>query len=260
MGGDVTHDEATGLLGAYALDALDPVEYEAVDRHAEGCQACRAEIAAHREVAGLLTPGWGRPPAGLWEKIAGAIEETPPPLDLAPVRAMKASQKAEAAGPGRRSLVGIAAMVAVAAVAVMGFLGVRMVDDRRSGAGDVARGGAHVEQLQRSADAALADPRARTVEMASTDGTRSARAVVLPDGTGYLVDADLPALPAERTYQLWAVVGTARISVGVLGTDPGTVPFKMAGVAGALAITEEKAGGVERTTRDPVVVGRIQEA
>lgn len=262
MGVNLTHEEAAELLGAYALDALEPAERQAVDRHLEQCAACRAEVATHREVAGLLTPGWSRPPAGLWERIAGSLEETPPPLDLASVRAMKAAQApgAAAAPAGRRSFgIGVAAMVAVAAAAVIGVLGVRAVDDGRDNAGDVARG-THVEQLERSAQAALVDPRARTVELASTDGSRRAQAVVLPDGTGYLVDANLPALPPERTYQLWAVRGTSRISIGVLGPEPGTVPFKMEGEVSALAITEETAGGVETTRRDPVVVGRIQRA
>jgi anti-sigma factor RsiW len=258
MGLDVNHDEITELLGAYALDALEPAERQAVDRHLEGCPGCRAEVATHREVAGLLTPGWGRPPAGLWDRIARSIEEVPPPLDLASVRAAKAAQAPEAArAPRRGPGLAVAAMVAVAAVAVIGFLGVRLVDDRDDRTADVARG-THVEQLERSAEAALADPRGRTVELASSDGSRTARAVVLPDGTGYLVDADLPTLTAERTYQLWAVVGTSRISVGVLGPDPGTVPFKMGGDVSALAITEETAGGVETTRRDPVVLGRIQ--
>jgi hypothetical protein len=254
------HEEASQLLGAYALDALEPAERQAMERHVEGCGACRAEIAVHREVAGLLTPGWLTPPPGLWEKIAGSIEEAPPPLDLASVRAMKAAQKPQAtAGPRRRAGVGIAAMVAAAAVAMIGLLGVRVIDDRQDRTADVARG-EHLEQLQRSADAALADPRGRTVTLASTDGTSTARAVVLPDGTGYLVNANLPALPQERTYQLWALVGTAKISVGVLGSEPQTVPFKMDGDVWALAITEEAAGGVESTRRDPVVVGQLQRA
>ena len=262
MGRELNHEEVTGLLGAYALDALEPAEREAVERHVQRCQACLAEVAEHREVAGLLTPGWARPPAGLWDKIAAALEEAPPPLDLAPVIAMKPPSEPAAAPPSRgvrrRVGLGIAAMVAAAAVAVIGFLGIRVADDRRRI--DQLAGGVHVEELERSANAALADPSARKVQLASTDGFRTAQAVVLPDGTGYLVRSNLPALSKERTYQLWALVGTAKISVGVLGSEPRTVPFKMDGDVWALAITEETAGGVESTKRDPVVVGQLQRA
>ena len=132
MGRELSHEEVVDLLGAYALDALELGEHEAVDGHVQGCAACLAEVAEHREVAGLLTPGWARPPAGLWDKIAASLEESPPPLDLAPVIAMKPSAAARrAAGqpPRRRIGVGIAAMVAAAAVAMIGFLGVRVADE-----------------------------------------------------------------------------------------------------------------------------------
>lgn len=273
MGGDLNHAEVVDLLGAYALDALDPAERRAVDQHLEGCRACLDEIMAHREVAGLLTPGWGSPPPGLWDRIAASLEEVPPPLDLAQVRALRAreSQPPPAAAPAptfgrrraggpRRSIgLGIAAMVAVAAVAMVGFLGVRVADDRRQIRSLAV--GQHGDELQRSANAALADPEARKVALVSADGYRNAQAVVLPDGTGYVVKSNLPALAKERTYQLWAIEGTSRISVGVLGPQPGIVPFKMDPAAvSALAITDEAAGGVISTTKDPVVLGKLQPA
>lgn len=259
MGRELSHGETVDLLGAYALDALDPVEREAVEEHVRGCQSCADEIADHREVAGLLTPGWTEPPAGLWAKIAGSLEEVPPPLDLAPVIAMKPRSTIgrTASAPRRGIGFGIAAAVAAAAVAMIGFLGVRVADDRQR-INQLALG-QHGDELQRSANAALADPGARKVSLVSTDGYRNAQAVVLPDGTGYLVKSNLPALSKERTYQLWAVVGTSRISVGVIGPEPHIVPFKMDGTVSALAITEESAGGVESTRKDPVVVGRIQD-
>jgi hypothetical protein len=266
MGRELSHDEVADLLGAYALDALEPAELQVVDRHVQGCQACLAEVAEHREVAGLLTPGWGKPPAGLWDRIAASLEEAPPPLDLAPVMAMKPGPpptpitNARSAGTRRRTLgIGIAAMVAAAAVAMVGFLGVQLGEDR----GSTGRYAASVDaygELEQSANAALADPSAQKVDLVSTDGSRFVQAVVLRDGTGYLVNPKLPALSKERTYQLWAVVGTAKISVGVLGNEPRIVPFKMNGPVSALAITEEVAGGVVTSRADPIVVGKVQAA
>jgi hypothetical protein len=261
MGRELSHAEVADLLGAYALDALEPAELQVVDRHVQGCQACLAEVAEYREVAGLLTPGWGKPPAGVWERIAASLEEAPPPLDLAPVIAMKPPAPpttiSARGGRTRRGFgAGIAAMVAVAAVAMIGFLGVRAVDNRGVDRDSVS---AYAE-LERSANAALADPSGQKVDLVSTDGSRYVQAVVLRDGTGYLVNPKLPALPAERTYQLWAVVGTAKISVGVLGNAPKIVPFKMNGPVSALAITEEVSGGVVASRADPVVVGKVQTA
>lgn len=258
MGRELSHPEVADLLGAYALDALEPAELQAVDRHVLGCQACLAEVAEHREVAGLLTPGWAKPPAGLWDKIAASLEEAPPPLDLAPVIAMRSSNAVRPVGRGtpRRSFgAGIAAMVAVAAVAMIGFLGIRVADDR-SRINQLASQ-AYPDQLTQSVNAALADPEAHKVELISTDGYRSAQAVVLPDGTGYMVKSNLPQLSKGRTYQLWAVVGSSKISVGVLGPEVSTVPFKMDGPVSALAITDETAGGVVASRAEPVVVGKL---
>ena len=55
-------------------------------------------------------------------------------------------------------------------------------------------------------------------------------------------------------------MGTAKISIGVLGPEPKIVPFKMDGNVSALAITEEVAGGVVSSRQDPVVLGRLQSA
>jgi len=254
----LSHREVTDLLGAYALDALEPAELQAVDRHVQVCSECLAEVAEHREVAGLLTPGWAKPPAGLWDKIAASLEEAPPPLNLAPVVALKRAQATRTVDKRRPSLgVGIAAMVAVAAVAMIGFLGVRVADDRRRI--DQYAEQAYPDQLTQSVNAALADPGARKVDLVSTDGYRTAQAVVLPDGTGYMVKSNLPELSKERTYQLWAMVGTSKISVGVLGPEvQHAVPFKMNGPVSALAITDEAAGGVVSSRTDPVVVGKVQ--
>lgn len=254
---ELTHAEAVDLLGAYALDALEADERQGLERHVRRCRACMEEIAEHHEVAGLLTPGWATPPEDLWEKIAASLEESPPPLDLAPAMAMKPIEGRRIAGPRRRTGMAIAAMVAAAAVAMIGFLGFKVVDDSRRF--ERLAVGRHGEELQRSVNAALADPTAKRVDLRSTDGYRMAQAVVLPDGTGYVVKSNLPPLSAARTYQLWALVGTSRISVGVLGPEPHVAPFKIDSGVWALAITDETGGGVESTRKDPVVVGKLQD-
>lgn len=78
--------------------------------------------------------------------------------------------------------------------------------------------------------------------------------VLTEDGTGYVSESSLPALPDGRTYQLWAVVDGRVISAGVLGQDPEVVPFRVdpSGLE-ALAITEEIAGGVA-VSENPILV------
>jgi hypothetical protein len=69
----------------------------------------------------------------------------------------------------------------------------------------------------------------------------------------------LAALPADRTYQLWGVIGGKTISLGLLGRNPSVVPFSVAGDGSvdAFAITAEHAGGVIQSANQPVVAGEV---
>ena len=94
----------------------------------------------------------------------------------------------------------------------------------------------------------------------TADGVVLARAVLVPDGTGYLWSGGLPLTDPDRTYQLWAIVGTEAISAGVLGPNPSVAPFRITGDVTALAITEEVAGGVVASENQPVASGAVVEA
>ena len=251
--GELNHTDAAGFLGVYALDALDDDdERAAVEAHLRDCGACQAEVAEHREVAAALAgPGWTRAPEGLWDRIAGSLEEVPPPLRMpvAPVVALDASRR-------RFRPFGVAtAAVAAAAMALVGIMGLKIVDDGRRI--DSLKEQARPAELSRTANAALADPTARRVDLRAPGTPFVAQVVLLPDGTGYLLDSNLPELGVDRTYQLWAVVGTNRISVGVLGPDPGIAAFKAPGQTSAFAITSEVAGGVVLTQNQPLVLGTV---
>ncbi len=271
MVGRLTHVEAAELLAPLALDALEANERAAVEGHAEACGACRAELADHREVASLLTEGWLAAPDGVWDRITAALDDAPPPYELAPVVPLQPTRTgsigpAPAPTPapprrspvvpirGRRPWIGVAAamVAAAAAVGVVGF----SLDRARPEPTEVVALTADAA-LRQAAAVAARDPDSRRVSLESEDGDLFARAVLAADGTGYLLDSNLPALPDDRTYQLWAVVGEETVSVGVLGPSPEDVVFSADGPIGALAITEEAAGGVVRTRNTPLVVGLL---
>src|SRR5579871_2910284 len=71
----MSHDEITELLGAFALDAVEPEEATVVARHLEECPACSAEVAEHQRVAALLGNTTEDAPVYLWEQIAGPLGE-----------------------------------------------------------------------------------------------------------------------------------------------------------------------------------------
>jgi len=255
-GGSYTHHDIQELLGAFALDAVDADERDVIEGHLAGCPRCRAEVEGHRETAALLAQGGERAPDGVWDRIAEALDEAPPVLDLDRIAPRRT---ARAAVPRSIPLRVAAATMAVAAALTL-FVGVAL--GRRDGR-DLGRLDRAIRAMQNAAvasaaSAALSDPHAEQVKLASADGKATAQVVRLPDGTGYLVPTGLAALPAGRVYQLWAIRSDAKISLGVLGARPDVSAFRMTGPVAAYAVTEEAAGGVASTQNRPVVVGDVK--
>lgn len=256
MARELSRNELDELLGAYALDAVDDDEREQVEAYLERTPEARVLVAEYRETAALLSHGGTEAPAGLWERIAKTLEEEPPRL-ARPAGAGVVRLESRRARFARRAAV--AAAVAAAAVGV-GVLGLKVVQqgDRIDELDRQARTGA----VMAAAETASRDPNAVRTEMSSTDGAVEARVVYLPDGDGFLVDDTLRALPAGRTYQLWALMGDAQppraISAGVLGPDPGVTAFRVQGPVVAFAVTDEQAPGVVSTTNSPVAQGTVR--
>jgi hypothetical protein len=242
MDRELSHEELRALTGAFALDAVEPDERELVELHLMECPRCRAEVAEFREVAAFLAHNGYTAPEGLWDRISGALEEAPPPLDLAPVVAL----------PPRRSIgMRAAAAVAAAAALVAVFFGVKVVDLGNKLDRIEAQNG-----IERSVVQAQQDPRSRTATLVSADGTQGGEVVLRPDGTAFLVKDRLAPLAPDRTYQLWALVDGKPISAGVLGPDPGIVAFTAAGDPAGFAISNEVRGGAAQPTK-PLYSGEL---
>ncbi len=76
-------------------------------------------------------------------------------------------------------------------------------------------------------------------------------------GDVYIDPSNLPAVPAGKQYQLWAIVDGKPVSGGMISTEKGTYhiqKMKSFGKADAFAITLEKAGGSPTPTMDEMVV------
>jgi anti-sigma-K factor RskA len=235
------HDEVEELLGAYALDAVDPDEAAAVEAHLRTCPRCRAEVEQHQEVASLLVSGSAEPPAGVWDRIAADLGEIPPPM---PIEVALGRRRR----PGR-VLAGLAAAAAVVVLAVLGSV----VVDQRS---EVRELRAAVE-ADRALALALDDPDTQVVTLGGTDPDVVARAVVTDEGEGVLLAGGLPALDEDETYQLWGLQGDDAVSLGLLGSTPDQEPFRVAAPTEALAVSREPAGGSVAPTTDPLVSGAL---
>jgi anti-sigma factor RsiW len=268
--------ELEELIGAYALDAVDPDEREAVERHLAECPRCRTELAGHLEVAALLGNTGAPAPEGVWSRIVSSLEEAPPALRLslaplavaehpesehpetdsapasvlAPVPDMTSSSRRRWVN---RSL-GLAVAAAIAVIALLGVEVVRQdhrIDEMR---GEIAAASGS-SGLQGAMVQAMGDPSSHKMNLASPTGDpMSAAAVMTEDGTGYFLATSMPALAEGQTYQLWGIMADGQVvSLGVLGNDPQMAAFQASGGLVGLAVTEEIKGGVPQS-QNPAVL------
>jgi anti-sigma-K factor RskA len=257
----MSHEDAVGLLGAYALDAVDGDEFAELEEHLETCPRCRSDLDGMREVAAALGNSVEPLPEGLWSNIASRLperqeDEEPPAMPrLVPDDRTPSRARPDDRGRGRRNALTTVGAIAVAAAAVAAVLGISLV-----------RADNKVSDLQASAarspavvTAALHAPGHRVVNLDTRTHAQLARVVVVPTGQGYLVSSSLPALAHGRTYQLWAIEGGQPISVGLLGSAPSRAAFTMAGSTrpSHLSITAEPAGGSVSPTSPIVATGSL---
>ncbi len=247
------------LLGAYALNALDDAERQLVEQHLSECAECRDEVREHQEVTALFAGDPIPPPARVWDGILAEISPQAVSATLAPVVSLE--RKNRRVTPRTTGwMAGVAAAVAVVALSAavvtqsgkIGDLNLQLTAQSQQIA--ALESAAQTDPLQQAVTVALTNPNARVANLTADGSSAAMLIVVLPDGTGYVFQSTLQALPDDSTYQLWAVVDDKVISAGVLGNSPDIVPFHIdpKGLQG-LVITEEVAGGVPQSEADPTV-------
>lgn len=252
--------------GVLALDAMPEDELaEALD-HVETCESCASELVGFRETAALLGSAVAEvPPASLRRSVMAAIAVTP---QLPPVTARHAITEPlpppvrESDDPPdthrsnviplrpwyRRPVSFIAA--AVAALVIGG--GVIYAVNQTGGAGQ------EVAQTAEQCVAQAADKQQLTPAKGAEAGTATYAAscnAVTVDVTG------LADVPADKTYQLWAIANGQARSVTLLAdaaegkqqvytaqTNPGE---------SAMAISLEPAGGSTAPTTEPLWVAPL---
>jgi anti-sigma factor RsiW len=226
------------LTAGYALDALDPEERRAYEAHLPGCERCQEELAAFWETTEALAVAASgpEPSADLRRRILADVRAEPPQV-VVPFE------------PRRRRAVPV--LAAAAAIAAVIAIGIGLWASSLSSDLDDTR--AALER-ERAAAGILADPRARTIAL---QGEGEGRLVVWPDGKAILVMNELNPTPAGKTYQLWIVPhGGAAKSAGLFPGGDGSDVVAVDGVVESgeiVAVTIEKAGGVDAPTTKPIV-------
>ncbi len=236
--------EAHTLIGAYALDALDDAERAAFERHLAECEGCREEVEGLRRTALRLADASAVPaPDRLRERVLAQARVTPQVRDG--VTALP--RRDEPAGPRSRLWLAAAAVLAVVALGsgTLAWTQYRSAEAARIEAARI--------------NAVVTDPGARLVQQRLAGGGTAT--IVVAGGRAVLAGADLPALPGDRTYQLWIVRGQRVTSAGLgpAGSDgAGRWSRLVDGVqqGDVVAVSVEPAGGSAQPSTTPVVTLR----
>jgi hypothetical protein len=249
----MTHDEASELLAAYALDAVPERERERVEAHLGACPRCASELSALRDVAAALGNSVEPVPQGVWSTISSRLvvpdhaELLPPRLklfsdDTVSNGAVGASRNPPRSRTGRRYL-----------MVVLGLNLARTTDQND-------RLQAQLGTNNSSVVAALEAPGHTLVNLRAANHAQVAQIVLLPSGRGYLVSSSLPKLRPDQTYQLWGVFGGQATSLGLLGPAPNQAAFTVAGadVPSQLGVTVEPTGGSVLPSSAMVASGSAQ--
>jgi hypothetical protein len=267
----MSHEEAFVVLDAVALDALDGAERDAVLAHAEGCEICQLELSQLRDTAAFLA--FSSPRADSAAASRGRIHSrlmarAAASEDQYPRTAIERPQSANTIRPlAWRRAEWIAAAAGILLVASTAMLAFAMRDrenlrdalkteiaksDRTRTATDSLR----VAVMSR--DSLIAGLTGKDVAMMTltSTGTRAPFAHMFWDratNMWTLVAHNMPELKPGRTYQLWLVTPSAKISAGTFASKNGEAMVRaMYPLAPnqlmALAVTEEPAGGMPQPT------------
>lgn len=281
-----SHDEYALLLAGYALHALDDRERRSFEDHLRTCTLCQTELEAFRRVnAGLGMFEEVAPPAQLRAKTlahATAVEQRlPEPRTFVPRRAggRRATDHRPDRGTGgsSRALVWFAAAASVAAILSAGYAW-SLRDQLHSAQSTAADASQRALTLARE----LEGVRSQAASLVRNIRVLSAPDLVRVDlkgqamapnaigraflsaSSGLFFNAhDLPALPADKAYQLWVIAGGKPVSIGMISADAGGA-FTLAGAldpalstVSAVAVTAEPKAGSPTPTMPIVLMGAV---
>jgi anti-sigma-K factor RskA len=208
--------ERTGiheLSAAYSLDALDGDERREFEEHLKHCAECQETVASFQEAASALA----------------FQAEMPPPPPALRERILEQARRERGNVVPLRAYWPFRAAAAVAAVAACAAIGL-----------GVWAANLHDQLSQR--------PEAVHVNGAD------ASVLITPGNEATLVVRTLSPAPAGKTYEAWVIQGDKPLAAGTFAGG-GRVAFALTRKVpdgAVVAVTLERAGGVERPTTKPL--------
>jgi anti-sigma factor RsiW len=275
----MTHEQATELLASYALDAVSTLEHSQIESHLAECPRCRSELDGYREVAAAMGNSVEPLPEGLWSSIAARLPERPQQEAREMPRLLPNHTTADAPdildsdlpvlSPRRQRFakgpIGTVGSIAVAAAAVAIVFGIGLVQSQNTVDRDnkmITQQASKISQIVTQHHYSPVEnalhTKGHTVVSLANGTAEVATFVLLPDGQGYLYRSALPTLMPGHVYQLWGIVGTQTVSLGLLGSTLNQSQFTIAGAhPSRLSITVEGSNGAIAPTGPLVASGTV---
>jgi len=251
--------EIHGAVGSYVVNALDPDELEEFEAHLAVCPTCTREVREFCETAAELSllASAPPPPAALRGSILSAISEIrplppEPPAEVAPAESAPPGTVAVPAEAGRpvdelalrrqrrrTRILGVLVAAVVAAAIALGGVVYTLVQGQQA---QVAQQAAETELLTA--------PDVQTYSATMKDGGQISFVVSRSLDRAMFIGKDLPAVGADRRYQLWTLEGQQAIPDNLVAGGGDRQEFfrgPLSGVTG-LAVSVEAAGGAQQPT------------
>jgi Anti-sigma-K factor rskA, C-terminal/Putative zinc-finger len=250
--------EIHGAVGSYVVNALNPDEREEFEAHLAVCPTCSREVVEFGETAAELSllASVPPPPAALRGSILSAISEIrplppEPPSEAAPAESAPSATSVPAE-PGRAMdelalrrqrrrtrILGVLVAAVVAAAVALGGVVYTLVQGQQA---QVAQQAAETELLTA--------PDVQTYSTTMKDGGQISFVVSRSLNRAMFIGKDLPAVGADRRYQLWTLEGQQAIPDNLVAGGGDRKEFfrePLSGVTG-LAVSVEAAGGAQQPT------------
>jgi anti-sigma-K factor RskA len=277
MDGIVSHADVQGMLGAYAVHALDPDEIDRIENHVASCDSCTVEVerlfeaAAAFGMAQVVTPT-----TDLWERIAAEVRLKPrdqfdaSALSAADPRVIQRVVQLDNERDSRRGAQdrlrsneensSIPTMnprpvrwswkvvLGSAAAAIAVVVPITTI---------IARSSVPSTSIAALATAASKQAGSTTTALLDSAKARVGDVVITKSGQGYVRVTQLAGLGNDQTYQLWTLDNGKPISAGLLGSEPTVVAFGARGDVDAFAISVEPRTGSVAPTATPIAIGSV---
>ncbi len=253
----MNHNEWLEQAEIYALGALDGEELTRFEAHlASGCQICESHLRETREALTLIPRSLTslNPPAASKARLLQQVSSEA----MMPTRE-KPQLRWLWWGMGASALAAASLLIVV----VWNLFSTQQELQRLQG----QLAALQIELVkQEEVLRFLSDPQVRLIRLAGLEPSPSAAGRLLWNPiarTGLLLTSGLPQTPADKAYELWAIIGDEPVPAGVFTVDlRGRSIFRLpplieGKIFDKFAVTLEPAGGVPKPTGPMHLLGSL---